>query len=477
MIRTLLTYPLRLLPLALLLGASTLYAQGGGDTVHSDAPASGLSSSQPAPLPNTGAPQGDGTLPSSMPSTLPSSGTASVTNGGAPASSVPAGGMGDRVPTAAPVDPVAPPQTNGTASSDLPSNGLNPAPPSTASGDPALLPSTGTVPPPRVVPLPTQDSATASQRAAAVTGGGDSIYSILDLDHPRLRPEEYTWAGSPRYTLTGDMPYRESHISGGTIAAYGGALLGLAGLITLYQQAWYPDSTQGPFNFKEDWTYSKQVDKGGHMLGGYISSYCSYEAFVACGLSPKDAALWGALGGLFFQTTIEVQDGFHTNYGFDWTDEVGNAIGAGYFYLQQQIPFLQNFEPKWGFTVTNPRDSAREAAQQHTRLIVDDYDRQDAWLSVRVRNLLNLDWWPRGVQIAFGAGARDVELNGYTPYRVVHIALDWNIKGLLSDFGINDLGSFGNWLVQGLNNFKLLPAPALRIWPDVRFELIYPYHF
>jgi len=273
------------------------------------------------------------------------------------------------------------------------------------------------------------------------------------------------------------MPYRETHISTGTIAAYGGALLGLAGLITLYQQAWYPDSTQGAFNFKEDWTYSKQFDKGGHMLGGYISSYCSYESFIACGLDPDDAALWGALGGLFFQTTIEVQDGFHTNYGFDWTDELGNAIGAGYFYLQQRIPFLQNFEPKWGFTFTNPRDSAREAAQQHTRLLVDDYDRQDVWLSVRVRNLLDLNWWPKGVQIAFGAGARDVELNGYNPYRVVHVALDWNIKGLLSDFGIDDLGSFGNWLVQGLNNFKLLPAPALRVWPDVRFELIYPYQF
>lgn len=445
MIRTLLNRSLRSLVPALLLGASTLYAQGG-DTAQAP---SGLSSSQPAPTSGTAS---GGSLPSSAPSSLPSSGTVPVSSAGAPVSSAPSGSGAQRVPVSM-AEPTLPP--------------------STSSPDPASLPSNG------IVPTPTLDSTSG---VAVVPGPGhqegDTASSIHDLiDHPRLHPEEYLWAGSQRYTLNGDMPYRETHISTGTIAAYGGALLGLAGLITLYQQAWYPDTTQGPFNFKEDWTYSKQFDKGGHMLGGYISSYCSYESFVACGLSREDAALWGALGGLFFQTTIEVQDGFHTNYGFDWTDEVGNAIGAGYFYLQNRIPFLQNFEPKWGFTLTNPRDSAREASQMHTRLLVDDYDRQDVWLSVRVRNLLDLDWWPRGVQIAFGAGARDVELKGYNAYRVLHVALDWNLKGLLADFGINDLGSFGNWLVQGLNNFKLLPAPALRLWPDVRFELIYPYHF
>ncbi len=295
--------------------------------------------------------------------------------------------------------------------------------------------------------------------------------SIVIEDHPRLEQWEYMDVGAPRYTLNGKLPYRETYIQTGTMAAFGGALLGLAGAITWYQQAWYPDSTKGPFNFQVDWSYAKEFDKVGHAFGGWMASYCSYEAFIASGLSQDDAAIWGVAGGLFFQTFIEVQDGFHTNYGFDWTDQLGNMIGAGFFYAQRKVPFLRNFDPKWSVGPSG-RDSAREAAQIRSRLIVDDYDRQDMWLSIKMHNLLPNDlkpYWPKWLQLALGAGARDVELTGYKPYRVLHLSLDYNLVEMLPD-----LGPFGNWLVQGLNAFHL-PAPALQLWPKVKFELIYPF--
>ncbi len=313
------------------------------------------------------------------------------------------------------------------------------------------------------------DSAIAP--SPAVTGVSDN--ALIETDFARITQDEYTDAGHPRYTMTGNLPYRETHLKTSTAVAFGGALLGLAGTITWYQQAWYPDSTKGPFNFQTDWSYAKEFDKIGHAYGGWMSSYCSHEAFIACGLSQEDAALWGAIGGLFFQTFIEVQDGFHTNYGFDWTDQLGNTVGAAYFFAQRRMPILQNFQPKWSVGPTG-RDSAREAAQIRSRLIVDDYDRQDMWLSVKVHNLLPESmkpYWPKWLQLALGAGARDVELQGYQPYRVLHLALDYDIVELLPD-----LGSFGNWLKQGLNGFKF-PAPALQLWPKVKFQLIYPFGF
>lgn len=287
---------------------------------------------------------------------------------------------------------------------------------------------------------------------------------------PRLTQAEYTYAGVPRRTMHGKMPYRETHISAPTLAGFGGALLALAGAVTWYQQAWYPDSTKAPFHFQTDWGYSKQFDKAGHMYAGWMASYCSYESFVASGLSPDDAALWGSIGGLFFQTMMEVQDGFFS-YGFDPTDQLSNMIGAGYFYAQQKIPDLQYLNPKWSLG-PNPRDSAREAAQIRSRIIADDYDRQDVWLSAKMHYLLPesvRDYWPKWLCLAIGAGARDVELRGYAPYRVLHIALDYDLVEMLPD-----LGSFGNWLVQGLNGFKL-PAPALQLWPTVQFQLLYPF--
>jgi hypothetical protein len=314
--------------------------------------------------------------------------------------------------------------------------------------------------------LTRRDSASAVAEDAP-----ESIDSVHAVEPPRLTPPEYRYAGGPRYTMNGKLPYRETNIQPATLATFGGALLALAGTITWYQQAWYPDSTKAPFHFQTDWGYSKQFDKAGHMYGGWMSSYCSYEAFIASGLDQEDAAFWGMLGGLFFQTVMEVEDGFFS-YGFDPTDALSNAIGAGYFYAQQRVPVLQYFNPKWSFG-PNPRDSAREASQIRSRIIVDDYDRQDVWLSAKVHYLLPESlqpYWPKWLCLAVGAGARDVELRGYQPYREVHIALDYDLIEMLPD-----LGSFGNWLVQGLNNFKLLPAPALQVWPHVAFKLVYPF--
>ncbi|MBS1911991.1 MAG: DUF2279 domain-containing protein [Bacteroidetes bacterium] len=308
--------------------------------------------------------------------------------------------------------------------------------------------------------------------AARARTRGDTAGAAAAPDTARLVQAEYMYGETPRHTLTGSLPYRTTQLSSSTITIFGGALVALATGITIYQQKWYPDSTLQHFHFIADWTYSREVDKLGHAFGGWMSAYCSHEALIASGLSQEDAALWGAAGGLFFQTFIEVQDGFHA-WGFDWTDETGNILGAGYYLAQQRVPMLQNFDPKWSVGPSR-RDSARDAAQIRSRLLVDDYDRQDIWLSVKLHNLLpaNLQpYWPKWLQLAIGAGARDVELRGYRSYRVIHLSLDYNLPELLPD-----LGPFGNWLVQSLNAFHL-PAPALQLWPTVKFELIYPFHF
>jgi hypothetical protein len=187
-------------------------------------------------------------------------------------------------------------------------------------------------------------------------------------------------------------------------------------------------------------------------------------------MSNDEGATFGMFGGIVWQTFIEMQDGFHKNYGFDWTDEASNIAGSLYFYAQRKIPFLQNFELKWSFGDPH-RDSARTAAQIHSRIVVDDYDGQNVWLSFKVHNLLPealQPYWPKWLQLAAGVGAKDVELRGYTPYRTFFIALDYDLRQMLPD-----LGSFGNWLVQGLNAFHF-PAPALQLYPVVKFQFVYP---
>jgi hypothetical protein len=323
----------------------------------------------------------------------------------------------------------------------------------------------------------TGDSARFDSTLARVTSGKEPEREVTPSDtvarseeFPRLTQPEYTEAGEPRFTMNGELPYRQTHIKPTTLAIFGGSLLALATTITVYQQGWYPDSTLGPFNFQTDWNYSEQFDKLGHVYGGWMSAYCSHEAFIASGLSEDDAALWGSIGGLFFQSFMEVQDGFHTNYGFDWTDELSNVVGASYFYAQRKIPALQNYNLKWSAGASG-RDAARNSAQLHSRLIVDDYDRQNVWMSAKVHNLLPegmQPYWPKWLQLAVGYGVKDVELRGYKAYRTLYLSLDYDLMELLPN-----MGSFGNWLVQGLNNFHF-PAPALQIYPEVKFQLLFP---
>jgi hypothetical protein len=109
----------------------------------------------------------------------------------------------------------------------------------------------------------------------------------------RITQSEYMQGGSPLHTMTGKLPYRQTHVSTSTISIFGGGLVALATGITWYQQKWYPDSTKGPFNFQQDIGYSKELDKFGHAFGGYMASYCSNEALSPPG-SPRRMRRSGA---------------------------------------------------------------------------------------------------------------------------------------------------------------------------------------
>ncbi|MFZ1571404.1 MAG: hypothetical protein WAT89_01550, partial [Candidatus Kapaibacterium sp.] len=60
-------------------------------------------------------------------------------------------------------------------------------------------------------------------------------------------------------------------------------------------------------------------------------------------------------------------------------------------------------------------------------------------------------------------------LIGYSPYRTAFVSLDYDLIELLPN-----LGTFGNWLVQTLNNFRL-PAPALQLLPELKFIILFPF--
>lgn len=292
--------------------------------------------------------------------------------------------------------------------------------------------------------------------------------------------QEYTFAGNQRYTVDASLPRRTSKINPITTTALGVAYGGLIyGLHVLQSNAWWKDNRQA-FHFQDDWDYALQVDKIGHAFGGYYMSYILGEGVQGCGFSVTTSRWLGATLGFLYQTYVEVEDGYGAQWGFSPTDFAGDFLGAAYFMAQHYVPALENFNLKWEYV---PAQWVGERTVRHPTAVVDDYNSSTFWLSANVHNLLpeNLkSYWPSWLNLALGYGVRDISYDDPTlgadfqmPKRRFIIGLDYDFVRLMPD-GPN----FWNWVRQGMNWFKIIPAPAISFGDEgTRFYLLYPFKF
>lgn len=57
---------------------------------------------------------------------------------------------------------------------------------------------------------------------------------------------------------------------------------------------------------------------------------------MAMDRTERKKAIWlGGLSGLAYQSIIEIQDGFSSEWGFSWGDMAANTLGAATFVAQQ----------------------------------------------------------------------------------------------------------------------------------------------
>ena len=289
-----------------------------------------------------------------------------------------------------------------------------------------------------------------------------------------LLPEEYRFAGAPRYTVLGEMPNRTTQIRPAPALITGTAVAGLILGIHFYQQnAWWSDR-RTEFHYITDWGYAAQADKLGHFYAGFMGSYVGYEMLVASGVSPNTAGWLGPLIAIGFQTYVEIEDGF-SPFGFDPTDQYANIAGPLFWGLRHYIEPLQSLAVKFSYFPND--DYNRGVRDGHEAILIDDYNGQTMWLSLKVSNILPESIpWPKWLRIAVGYGATNVDRWDpgdllLQPGRRAFIALDYDLVEL-----IPDIGSFGNWLVQSLDHFRL-PAPAFQFAPEPKFYLAWPITF
>lgn len=311
----------------------------------------------------------------------------------------------------------------------------------------------------------------------------------IQQDFERWSQEEYTLAGMPRYTLTGDIPYKSTHIKPLNFGLFTGTLVGFMALQHKYQMEtiW---KEQTDFKIMEDGKYAMYADKAGHFFGCFLTSYAMTEGFLQGGLSWETATWAGTAFGLSYSTYVEILDGYGKNWGFSPSDFYANFAGAALHLGQYYFPVLQNFTPKFQYF---PADWHNEKKRYPHFIFIDDYSSHTLWLSVNVHNFLPesiKDYWPRWLELSFGYAVRglcdtsqvslgkckpcskDKWVDGFyfgSPRYI--IALDYNLIHLLPEGG-----RFWNWARQTLNYFKL-PSPAIEFGPTTKFYLVYPFHF
>jgi hypothetical protein len=246
----------------------------------------------------------------------------------------------------------------------------------------------------------------------------------------------------------------KSNIDWGRLAIVGGVTAAwfTFGYVVQNNLWWKGDKSKFHFEWKHDWTYALGEDKFGHFFFPYLLTNIYSQAFEWTGMDKSKSLLYAASFSLFYETFVEIRDGFSKQWGFSWGDFSADFLGAFYPVLQNKIPVLKNFNFKISFY---PSERFRNGSN---KVIFDDYESTYDWLSVNVHNLLPISWrkyYPAFINIAVGHSVK--KLDTEDRHHEFYIGLDWNLKALPGN------GWFAKLLKRNLNYYHL-PAPAIKIY-------------
>ncbi|MBK7008934.1 MAG: DUF2279 domain-containing protein [Saprospiraceae bacterium] len=270
---------------------------------------------------------------------------------------------------------------------------------------------------------------------------------------------------------------------------YASSLAGVtyAGFSIGLYNSWYKNYDQSNFHFFNDNREWNQVDKAGHLFSAYFQSHFFYRGAKWTGSSENKSIYLGLLGGLLFQSTIEVMDGFSHDWGFSAGDMTANVLGLSGFYFQQKYWGEQKItikENSWPVAYGNqqiPSVSGQSSTTLKERTdqlfgssalekALKDYNVQTYWASFNIHSFLAKgNKWPEWLNLAVGYGAGNLyggfanswQAGGETyqyktneRYRQFYLALDYDLRMIFKK------KPYLNAVMHILDLYKW-PAPAL----------------
>lgn len=252
------------------------------------------------------------------------------------------------------------------------------------------------------------------------------------------------------------------------LVKYSAAGLYPVSMFWLYTQ-WYQHYPRSSFHFFNDEGEWLQMDKGGHILDSYTIGKVGFQTLKWAGVENRKAIWYGAGIGYAFQTTLEVFDGFSSQWGFSLTDMAANTIGSAAFISQQLAWNEQRIFLKYSFHQTEfSKYRPNELGSNLPENILKDYNGLTYWLCVNPYSFMKKEsGFPKWLGFAFGYGAEGM-IGGYSNPSVVDgksvSAFDRYRQYYLSlDIDLSRIQTHSKFLSGFFKviNFIRLPAPAI----------------
>jgi uncharacterized protein YfiM (DUF2279 family) len=245
------------------------------------------------------------------------------------------------------------------------------------------------------------------------------------------------------------------------------AAIGTLTLVGL-NQVWYADYPHSDFHFINDNDEWLQMDKMGHLFSSYHLGSYGANALKWAGSSRKSQLIYGSTLGLAFLTTVEVFDGYSTNWGASMGDVVANISGTALYVSQELLWKEQRIVPKFSFHTTSYASQRPEVlGSSLSEQILKDYNGQTYWLSANIYSFAKASKIPKWLNLAIGYGAEGmitgnnesdstILLPKSQRYRQFYLSLDVDLTK------IKTKSHFVKTILTIFNSVKI-PAPTFEI--------------
>ena len=287
---------------------------------------------------------------------------------------------------------------------------------------------------------------------------------------PKLSRAEIHYNLSPyplEYRKPNSIFYCDTTFNKKRAWTFGGLAIGTyTAAFTALGVAWYSTAPKSKFHWFNDLHEWKQVDKMGHMMGGYQGSRAAIQILKWAGVNKTQTLLIGGLTGFVMLSPVEILDGFSAAYGASATDLIANGLGSGIAVLNEALWNEQRMQVKISFHPTGWAKFRPDLLGDKVSQVVKDYNGHTHWLSLRVYPFLPegkfKEHYPKWLNVAVGYGAEGL-LGGYEDpngswktreFRQYYLSFDVDLSMIKTGIGTID------WLLSTLN-FIHLPTPAI----------------